>query len=211
MSVRFSQFNRFFISSGSPTSFYPDIQTGLTPQEQEHDACADFRNDTTGISFAGLSFPLFLSLFQSSAMPRQSFDSTTSHEDIATRRASGPPPYPLNPPPPYNPSTAHFSLEDRLYHERYLKTCSRLDRIIEAATERNPRFTNPFKPNFDVEPPSEAEKKVLSDWKEELLLKLTNSVDFRWNYLDPDNYGLIDGKLTELLGNAKKLVSTLEI
>jgi len=177
--------------------------------DQEHDACADFRNDTTGSPFPPF-LSLFLSLVQISTKLRQSFDSTTSHPGTATRRASAPPPYLLHV-PSYDPSTAHFSLEDRLYHERYLKTCSRLDHIIEAATEHKPRFTNPFKPNFDVEPPSEAEKKVLSDWREELLLKLADSVDFRWNYVNPENYRLIDEKLTELSGNAKKLLSTLEV
>ena len=209
-SVRFFLYNRFFTSPGSPTSFYPNTRTVAQPHGSRTRCLRRLPKRHTGSPFSTFSFPLFLSLLQISTMPRQSFDSTTSHPGTATRRASAPPPYLLHV-PSYDPSTAHFSLEDRLYHERYLKTCSRLDHIIEAATRHNPRFTNPFKPNFDVEPPSEAEKKVLSEWREELLSKLADSVDFRWNYVNPKNYRLIDEKLTELSGNAQKLVSTLEV
>jgi len=68
-----------------------------------------------------------------------------------------------------------------------------------------------LKPNFDPKPPSEAEKKVLAEWLREMLSKLADSIDLRWNYLNAGNYHLISKKLTELEENAKKLVSSPQV
>jgi len=105
--VRFFLYNRFFIYSGSPTSFYPDIQTGLTPPRARARCLRRLPKRYDRNLLRRTFSSSLLSLCQSSAMPRQSFDSTHSHEYIATRRASLPPPYPPNPPPPYDPSACH--------------------------------------------------------------------------------------------------------
>lgn len=152
-------------------------------------------------------------LFKLSTMPRQSFHSSRSQERSTIERSSIPPPYNIEPPPPppFDHSTDHLSFDDRLYHKRYHEVRNRLVKIIKAASERVPRITNPLKPNFDPKPPSEAEKKVLAEWLKEMLSKLEDSVDLRWNYLNAGNYHLISRKLTELEENAKKLVSSPQV
>jgi len=142
-------------------------------------------------------------------MPRQSFDSTHSHEYIATRQASLPPPYPLHPPPPYDPSAGHRSIEDQLFHERYHDVSKVLKEIVDIAAVRRPSRFARIMTTFEPQTSPEQDKQMLEGWRDRLLRELWQSEDAQWNFVDEGNYGRIKemiGKLREA-ATSKKLVS----